>query len=342
MKINITYDSSVTSGNFTGGAAEETVFKNDVAYAVNILEGLFTNPVTIRLVVSWGEIQGKKLPSNFIAENRTSENLGYGYSTVKAALLKLAKASGDPAQLAAYATLPAKNPVGGDGFVLTPGEARALGLINPNKALPNPSHKGHTMPDGYVAFATDAQMRAGEPWDFHLTPTSGQDFITTAELEITEEMGRSSVLGGYVSSTANDGTITSAYSIMDLFRYKSAGGHVVRDTAPGGVGSTAFFSYDNGATNLAAWNNHTSSGDLGDWYPGGPAPNGNDAFSLGGPNGNAPLTTTDVTLMNVLGWDTAYPPGDIPNGWVTNASSAGIDVLSGGYLEVAGLFNAVD
>ena len=105
-------------------------------------------------------------------------------------------------------------------------------------------------------------------------------------------MGRTSDAG------TNDGS-PHEYTPMDLFRYSSPG---VRALHPGGAGSTAYFSLDDGDTKLGTWNNQVSNGDLGDWYPSGPIGN-HDAFNDYGSNGVVTtLSTQDLELMNILGW----------------------------------------
>ena len=93
---------------------------------------------------------------------------------------------------------------------------------------------------------------------------------------------------------------------MDLYRYTSPG---VRDLTAGGSGSTAYFSINNGATNLGTWNNNPSNGDLGDWYPAGPAPGGNDAANdYGSSEVLSTFSTSDITLMQAIGWTVASGP----------------------------------
>jgi len=104
MKIDIAYDSSVTAANFSGGATEEAAFKSAINYVVDQYESLFTNPVTIRLQVGWGEVDGKSLGGGGdIGSNYSNPDqmFDYSYAQVKTALLNLATASGDPAQMAA-------------------------------------------------------------------------------------------------------------------------------------------------------------------------------------------------------------------------------------------------
>jgi hypothetical protein len=94
------------------------------------------------------------------------------------------------------------------------------------------------------------------------------------------------------------------YSVIDLYRYAGPG---IRKT---NTGDPAYFSIDNGDTNLDSFNDtRIAAGDLADWAPNaGPSGvfkyAGADAFdnnSLPGQiNG---LSSTDLTLMGALGWD---------------------------------------
>ena len=124
-------------------------------------------------------------------------------------------------------------------------------------------------------------------------PSNEYYFIGVVEHEITEDMGRFSLLNYQ----------PSFYSVMDLYRYSSPG---VRDLTTGGPGSTAYFSIDDGTTDLGSWNNEASNGDLGDWY-GNNIPNGgDDAFDDYSPSGVVNIVSqSDITLMNALGWTSA-------------------------------------
>ena len=91
---------------------------------------------------------------------------------------------------------------------------------------------------------------------------------------------------------------------MDLYRYSAPG---VRSVATGGSGSTAYFSVDNGVTNLGTWNNNPNNGDLGDWY-GSPYPSGgsNDAANDYSSSGVINVfSASDITNMQALGWTVA-------------------------------------
>jgi Hint domain len=270
MDIKINWDTSVD------GAPQE--FKNAINYVVNLFDATFTNPVIINIDVGWGEIAGRAISSGTIGESQIAPSAVYDYSTLRTALIDDANSSTNPLQLAAVATLPTTDPANGGTFNFGTAEAKALGLVS----------KDASTLDGYVGFNSTAN------WSFSPTanPSADEfDFIGVAEHEITELMGRVSGVG------------TSNYSAMDLFRYSAAG---LRDLTPGqnSSNSTAYFSIDNGKTALGSWNNKLQNGDLGDWYPEGPAPGGNDAFNdISDAGVLNRLSSTDLTLMNVLGWN---------------------------------------
>jgi hypothetical protein len=120
------------------------------------------------------------------------------------------------------------------------------------------------------------------------------------EHEITEVMGRVSLLDS-----------PAQYGVPDLYRYSAPG---VLSDAPSGSGSTAYFSIDNGNTNLGTWNNQISNGDLADWYPQGPAPGGNDAFNdYCSPGVINVISSSDLTLMEALGWTVTSSPSASPS-----------------------------
>jgi hypothetical protein len=273
MQINVTWDTSVTSL----ASPLMTEFESAVSYAVNLYDQMFTNPVTINIDVGWGEVDGH-LFSGALGESITNVAT-YSYDTVRGALNSTANASGDPAQLAGVSSLPQTNPTNGSITIAT-AEAKALGLPLP---LGTPSI------DGYVGFAADPTL-----WSFSPTATpTGMEyyFIGVAEHEISEVMGRFSDIG------------TGDYSVLDLFRYSAPGTPDLANSNNDG-GTTAYFSIDGGTTNLGTWNNVAQNGDLGDWTSG-PAPGGHDAFNASGSPGVInTLSLNDITLMNVLGYDT--------------------------------------
>ena len=164
-------------------------------------------------------------------------------------------------------------------------EAQALGLTS-------------AVSTSYVGFSSSAPFS----YTANATPASNlYYFIGVVEHEFSEVLGRTSMVNGQ----------PSYYDPMDLYRYSAPG---VRDTAAGGSGSTAYFSINNGVTNLGTWNNNPSNGDLGDWYPSGPAAGGYDAFNdYSNPGVINVLSANDITLMEALGWTTqaTQPSGSV-------------------------------
>jgi hypothetical protein len=212
------------------------------------------------------------LSSGDLAESYINNDEPENYTAIKS-VLQGENASG-------ASTLPASSPVSGFLFMGS-AEAKALGLLGATTTL-----------DGTVG------VSASTAWDFtpNTTPTTNQIYLVgVLEHEITEAMGRVSYLD-----------IPGDYGVADLYRYSSPG---VRDDTPGGNGSTAYFSINNGTTNLGSWNNQISNGDLADWYPQGPATGGNDAFNDYSNSGVINLmSASDLTLMAALGWTIAPLP----------------------------------
>ncbi len=253
-------------------------------------------------------MMGRGPGSGDLGENKANDGI-YKYSNVRAALIADANYSGSASQLAAYETLPTQWST--STLDLKTAEAKAIGVWSGNASDV----------DGWMGFSNTAN------WSFTpgVTPAQGVDyFVGVAEHELTEILGRVATLD----------------SVMDLFRYSAPGQRL-------GGGSTNYFSIDNGNTNLGKWNNDPNNGqDLGDWA-GGPAPQGDDAFTDAAFSGVINrLSLSDVTLMNVLGWDIATSPNEIGNGvtgWVVGPHLAmDLIVLGGGYLEVGSGGTATD
>jgi VCBS repeat-containing protein len=261
MQINVIYDQNVSS--LPAG------FLAAVNYVVNYFDSLFTNPVTVNIDLGYGEIAGQPLGGGALGESETY--LGsFAYSTVTNALK-----GNEPSasQKAAYATLPAGSPLSGGTDWLATAQEKALGLLSAtNSAL-----------DGYVGISSTYPFSYSPT----ATPASNQYYLVgTLEHEFSEVLGRISLLGDGIGGT-------TSYDIMDLFRFSAPGARQL------GTGGPAYFSIDNGSTNLDSWNTNPG-GDLGDWA-GSAGADANLAFSGSGQLDG--FTATDVTLMNVLGWD---------------------------------------
>jgi hypothetical protein len=277
LQINVVYDSSVSNA--------PSAFTTDVGIAVQYLESLFTNPVTVTINVGYGEIAGQTMATGALGESE-AYYIAENYSSVKNALIAQAAPGSS--------TLPTTSPFQGS-VAMTTAEAKALGLMANNNSI-----------DGYVGFASMYPFGYGNG----ITPASNQYyFIGVVEHEITEDLGRVSWLNYQPSYSA----------VIDLYRYSAPG---VRDLTAGGAGSTAYFSVNNGTTNLGSWNNAVNNGDLADWYPSGPASGGNDAFNdYTSPGVVSVMSPNDITLMEALGW-TGAPAISPPVVTATNQTAA--------------------
>jgi hypothetical protein len=282
LDINIIYGEGAANGAAPSG------FYTALNYVVSYFDDLFINNVTININFGYGAILDpytntyENIGSGDLGESFRNNEMPQSYSSVVAAL-QAEQAPGSSA-------LPAISQLSGSLYMGS-ADAQALGLDGASSAL-----------DGAVGVSASAE------WDFNpnRAPTTNEYYLVGAlEHEITEVMGRVSYLD-----------IPGGYGIADLYRYSALGVH---SDAPGGSGSTAYFSVDNGATNLGSWNNQVSNGDLADWYPQEPAPGGNDAFNdYSNPGVINAISSSDFTLMQALGWTVAspgaYTAADV-NGW---------------------------
>jgi autotransporter passenger strand-loop-strand repeat protein len=294
MIINVTFDPSVSpagfdSTNLLQGAAKEAQFKNAINYVVDLYEHLLTNDVTVNINVGWGEVGGSTITKG--SATNTSHGLDFTYAEMLQSLTSNAQSY---LQRTAYNTLPiaANSPFGtGTSIRVTTAHAKALGLLSADEPAS----------DGSIGF------NSSDPWSFDLDSTTKgtYDLVAAAEHEVSEVLGRVSGAGRPNQHNNNN----PCWTPMDFFRYSAPG---TRDTQANN--GSAYFSIDEGKSNLGNWNNVSSDGDLGDWvYEKGPVPGGYDAFGFdGGPNGKTGLlTTTDVMLMNVIGWNTNDLPATL-------------------------------
>ena len=134
------------------------------------------------------------------------------------------------------------------------------------------------------------------------------DFEGTVAHEISEVLGRI-----FLSS--------KSYSAYDFFHYSSKGVH---DFAANGGG---YFSIDGGKTDLANFNT-AHGGDGADWGAGGTSISGGSAFdsfnAFGTPGQRAPVTQTDLTVLQALGFQLNSPPAAVttqPTSGLTNTQT---------------------
>lgn len=279
MKFVINWDSSV--GNAPSG------FQGGVESAVKYFLNTFASPITISINVGWGEVNGSRLFLGTLGESETNINQ-YSYSQIYNAMSAEAT-TGTTDQQSAVANLPnpstsPNGPIANANYWVSNANAKALNL--PGTAT--------TTPDGWVGFGKVS-------WYFGSgTQSSGQyDFISVAEHEISEVMGRIALLG----SSVNTGTsiVTNSYENLDLFRYSSAG------TLSTTGGPSAYLSFDGGNTALNYFNT-TAGGDWGDWQSSGINSAGNDAYDAFSSSGTPyQVSAMDGRELNVLGYTLTSP-----------------------------------
>jgi VCBS repeat-containing protein len=260
-----------------------------VNYVVNFFDTTFANPVSVNIDLGYGEIAGQSLGSGALGESETFfDSVAYS-----AAVNALKANQPSVTQQTAYSTMPGSSPVSGGTLWVSTAEEKSLGLlVGNNSAI-----------DGYVGFSSTYPFS----YAAGVAPAAGQYYFEgVLAHEFSEVMGRDSMLGDGLGGT-------TSYTVMDLFRYSGPGARQL------GTGGPAYFSINGGTTNLDSWNTNPG-GDLGDWA--GSA--GTDSFLAFSPSGQLDwISQADLTLMNVLGWDTARP-----NGVVVTATPS--DALQGG------------
>ena len=115
------------------------------------------------------------------------------------------------------------------------------------------------------------------------------------EHEFSEILGRNSDLD----------YLPNWFQPFDLFRYSAANVRSFDLNA-----TNAYFSLDGGVTVLKPFN-PISTGDLMDWNYISSPPDSFDAFTSG--NAKSPLTTVDLTVMDILGYSLNTTPAQITN-----------------------------
>ena len=248
--------------------SNSSTVKGAIQQAINNIDPLFANPVTLNINFSWGNVNGQALPSNALGTSSTSLYGYYNYGNVVSMLKNSGTTSADQS---AYSSLPSAAPAGQSRYVITSAQAKALGVVAPT---------GSAL-DGTIGFGS------GAAYSFNpKTVASGTyDFVGVVEHEMTEVMGRISGLANASPSYA---------TLEDLFRFSAPG------TRNWNYGASSYFSINNGATDLADFNHSSSGGDRADWLSTGSTNDVADAFTYSGTPGV--LSSLDQQVLDVIGW----------------------------------------
>ena len=264
LTFNITYDSSVT------GSPLAPEIEGAFQYATGFFQQYFYNPITINLNVGWGEVGGQSLGSFDLGESSSN--------TVTTTYAQL-----PPSLLLNSGLVPWVDPTGGRTITVNTADAKVLGLSGPSSSL-----DGSVGFDSAVTWTFDANHRA-QP--------NAYDFIGVAEHEISEVMGRNSMLTpGCTGSSCPE-------SVLDLFRYTAPGHHDLTGTQ----GDGAYFSLNGGVTSVNTYNTNAAT-DLADWVG-----QTVDAFNFSGGTGQElPVSYGDRQEMYALGYGQVFPAAPVP------------------------------
>jgi hypothetical protein len=270
LTFHITYDSSVTT--LTNAAQVEAAF----AAAAQTFSDIATNAATIKITMYWGPVGpfvgGIGLGRSQFELIGAPGGRPFTYSEITNALWSHRASAADTNSVA---SLPATDPTGSDNWIVPLAEARVLGLFDAN----DPTE------DGEVGFAANVNYT----FDPNNRTVPGRfDFIGVAQHELSEVLGRVTV--GFNDPGGN------GFVPYDLFRFTNSG---VRSLSMN-MTTNAYFSVDNGVTQLKSFYTNASAGDIQDWKSSA-IPDAFDAFSTS--NHLDPMSTVDITAMDVLGYN---------------------------------------
>lgn len=282
LQIILDWDASVASA--------PAGFEAAVEGAAQFYVTTFSDPVTVTIEVGWGEITQDGATTAITdpgdAEGGPDSGNTFSYDQVLAALRANASSGADLQAVNSLASEAAPN---GQIYV-SAGEEKALGLLAGSASAAADGSVGFSAPPSDFTYDFNPNDRA----------ISGEaDFIGIAEHEIGHAMGRFSPL---------EGAGSPYYSILDLYRFAKPG---TRELVGG---QPAYFSIDGGATNL---DNFDTTSDYADWT----GQNGPDSYNAIYTIGvEDPVTPTDITEMNVLGYDVTGEGQRPPLLWVADTS----------------------
>ncbi len=294
MKINVTYDSSVTDLDLPGNPAYNPTlydaYTSAVTTAVDYYDHEITNNITVNISFGWGESGGMPVAPGASGQSVSEQYDGYSYSQLRAALTAADTTSA--VQLAAAASLAPTDPTNGASFNINTAELKALGLA----PATDPASDG--------AVGLDSSGKTSWAWPGQAYTPGSSDAVGTLEHEISEVLGR-----------VDTGGANNAYDPLDLFRYTSANGQA-NDPIGAAAGArdepfiagynsqaASYFSYNGSTVGLMdeTPGNVAKGADVGDWAPS----VGYDSFGDAPTGAPTHISATDMQELNVLGYDEA-------------------------------------
>jgi hypothetical protein len=213
---------------------------------------------------------------------------------------------------------------------LTSALAQALGLAGSISSFGiiegAPSNNGFTCTlgsancyNGFITVTNSANTFYYRSLSGGSQPAGTFDFFTAVEHETDEVLGTPSCIVGVGMTSGGctnglSGNPSAAVAAADLFRYTNPTG--TRSYSSNANGQLAYFSIDNGVTNIASYNNTPNGADYGDWDSalnrvqnafGTPSTNGVDISNDGG----SEIAVLDAIGYNLVTASTIPEPGTL-------------------------------
>jgi len=236
-------------------------------YAAQQFTSRFANNITVNIKVVVSGTGGTSGPAF------TSQ---YTYAEIHSALVASSSL--------AVAGLPADDQVTNSHiYSLTVANAAAIGLTN--RVVDSQLTGNDPNLAGVITLEGNPNYRFDPANPIPAVPV-GVDFVGTAEHEISEVLGRT------------QGNFPSELLPFDLYRFTAPGVRGLTIDQPG-----VYFSIDQGATRLKAFNQLVSGGDLQDWDGADPT----DAFNASGDGTvGTSMTPVDFTVMQAIGYSLIF------------------------------------